>query len=196
MIRITFLALSLGVLYGTDISSSFASEPLDTWRFTDIEGKLHQPFDDKSTRGIVLVFISTDCPIANAYQPLLQRLAEKHAKNGIRLFMIHPDRELTVEKARKHASDFKIKQPVVIDTDLSLSRQVGATVTPESFVFTRGQSSPVYQGRIDNLYAGFGRKRNVATTHELADALAAVVAGLPVAISKTKPLGCFIDYSN
>jgi len=34
----------------------------------------------------------------------------------------------------------------------------------------------------------------VATTHELADALAAVVAGRAVENPKTKPVGCFISY--
>ena len=195
MTRLAFIALGLAVLSWTNSSPSSAADPVTTWRFADIEGKLHKPFDDKSTRGIALVFTSTDCPIANSYQPLLQRLAEKHAENGVRLFMIHPSPELTVDQACKHAKDFKIKAPVVIDTDLSISRRVGARVTPEVFVFVRGQKEPVYQGRIDNRYAGYGRKRNVATTNELADALDAVVAGRPIKNPKTKAVGCFISYA-
>ena len=109
--------------------------------------------------------------------------------------MIHPGPTLSIEEARKHASEFGITVPVVIDTDQSIARRAGATVTPQAFVFARNQESLLYQGRIDNLYAGYGKKRKVATTHELADALEAVVAGRAVENPKTKPVGCFISYA-
>ena len=164
------------------------------WQFTDIEGKLQKPFDGESTRALVLVFISTDCPIANSYQPLLHRMADKHAENGIRFFMIHPDPGTDSDSARKHARDFGIEVPVVIDTEQSISRRVGATVTPQAFVFVRDQSAAAYQGRIDDLYADYGKKRTAATTHELADALDAIDSGKPVVQSRTEAIGCFISY--
>lgn len=164
------------------------------WQFTDVEGKLHQPFDDESTRAIALVFVSTDCPIANSYQPLLHRMAKKYGENGISFFMIHPDPKTTADSARKHAQEFDIRVPVVIDTDQSISQRVGATVTPQAFVFVGDQSAPAYQGRIDDLYADYGKKRTVATTHELADALDAIVSGKPVEQSRTEAIGCFISF--
>jgi hypothetical protein len=197
MIRMTLIQiLTCAMFSGTIPSPSLATEPAADWQFTDIEGQRHAPFDDESTRGIVLIFISADCPIANTYQPLLQRLAEAHVKSGIRFFMIHPNREITVDQARQHASEFKITVPVVIDGEQSISRRVGATVTPQAFVFVRDQPTPCYQGRIDNLYVGYGKKRNVATTHELADALDSVVAGSPVKRSRTTAVGCFISYTS
>ena len=193
MIHIALIALSLGIVSSTDISGTLASDP--TWELADIDGKIHKPFDDESTRGIALVFISTDCPIANSYQPLLQHLAEGYEKDGIRFFMIHPNPEVTADQVRKHASEFKIKSPVIIDSNQTISRRVGATVTPQAFVFARGQKTPIYQGRIDNLYAAYGKKRNVATTRDLAEALDAMVAGRPAKTSKTEAVGCFISYA-
>lgn len=194
MTRIVSLFLMIVVLTSATVTQTLSKEPEAWWQLTDVQKRTHKPFDDQSTRGIVLVFISTDCPIANSYQPLLQRLASKHSQNGIRMFMIHPNPDLTVAQARTHASEFEIKVPVVIDADQSIARGVGATVTPQAFVFVRDEKTPAYQGRIDNLYAAYGKKRRVATSHELADALEAVEAGRPVKISKTKPLGCFISY--
>ena len=83
---------------------------------------------------------------------------------------------------------------MVIDTNQSISRRVGATVTPQAFVFARGQSLPVYQGRIDDTYATYGRKRQKATSRDLADALKAVVHGRPIANAKTDAVGCIISY--
>ena len=50
-----------------------------------------------------------------------------------------------------------------------------------------------YRGRLDDAYAGLGQHRPVTRHHELADALAAVVAGQPAAVVRTEPVGCFIE---
>jgi hypothetical protein len=50
----------------------------------------------------------------------------------------------------------------------------------------------VYRGRIDDRYVDLGLERPAATTHDLADALAAVVAGKPVPHPNTQAVGCFI----
>lgn len=192
MIRITHIALSFIILASTH---ALAVEPNVDWKLTDIDGKHHEPFEEESTRGLVLIFISTDCPIANGYQPLIQRLANEYRGEGVRIFMIHPSPTLSVEAARKHASEFGITTPVVVDSDQSIARRVGATVTPQAFVFVPNQTHPVYQGRIDNVHAGYGKKRKVATTHDLADALEAVAAGRPVKNAKTNAVGCFISYA-
>ena len=160
----------------------------------DIEGKLHEPFTDAEVQGIVLVFISTDCPIANSYQPLLSRLEAEHVKHGIQFFMVHPNRQVGIEKARQHADEYDIQCPVLIDGEQHLARKVGAKVTPEVFVYLRGESQPVYHGRIDNRYATYGKKRRTATTHELSDALDAIASDQRPAIRHAEPVGCIISY--
>ena len=47
-----------------------------------------------------------------------------------------------------------------------------------------------YRGRIDNRYASDGKRRDDPTTHELVDALEAVLAGEAPAIAQTKAFGC------
>ena len=49
-----------------------------------------------------------------------------------------------------------------------------------------------YRGRIDNRYVELGVERPAATQRDLADALAAVVAGKPVAAATTQAVGCYI----
>jgi hypothetical protein len=195
MNRVVVFVILMGMLAFASLTS-WAVEPKVEWQFTDIDGRIHKPFEDEATRGIALIFISTDCPIANSYQPQLQRLAAAHAKNGIRLFMIHPSRDVTLEEARQHAAEFKIESRVVIDADQSIARRVGATVTPQAFVFARDQKAPFYEGRIDDLYAALGKKRGVATTHDLADALTALIDGRPVEHAKTQAVGCYISYED
>ena len=194
MSRLALIVLGFGVLSWSNPSACSAQEIAS--ELVDIDGKIHKPFEDESTRGLVLVFVSTDCPVANSYQPLLHRLADKYRQDGIRFFMIHPDPKITADDARHHAREFKIHSPVVIDEGQQISRRVGATITPQAFVFVRDQNHSIYHGRIDNRYAGYGKKRNAATTHDLADALDAVVAGVLPKTPKTNPVGCHISYAD
>ena len=173
-----------------------ASQPQMDWKLTDTGGQRHAPFEDPATRAVVMVFISTDCPIANAYQPQLKKLAEKYVTQGVRWFMIHPDPATTPERAAEHARQFEIEMPIVVDQNQSITRSVGARVTPEVHVFANAKEKAVYQGRIDDLHAAYGKKRVAATTHELVDALRAIVDGQPIAISKTEPVGCFIAFQD
>ena len=73
----------------------------------------------------------------------------------------------------------------------TLVKMTGATVTPEAVVFD-SRRKIAYRGRIDDLYISFGQARDAATTHELADALEAVLAGKTVAEPATKAVGCYI----
>ena len=48
---------------------------------------------------------------------------------------------------------------------------------------------------INDLYAGYGKRRREASSHDLRDAIAAALAGEPIASPETKPVGCFIQYA-
>src|SRR5258706_161747 len=71
-----------------------------------------------------------------------------------------------------------------------LAKFVGATITPEAVVYAGGRVA--YRGRIDDRYVDLGLERPAATTHDLAEALAAVLAGTPVPHPTTQAVGCYI----
>jgi hypothetical protein len=76
------------------------------------------------------------------------------------------------------------------DPDHALVKAAGATITPEAAVFAGGRF--VYRGRIDDRYVDLGVERPAATKRDLAEALAAVIAGRPVTPPTTQAVGCFI----
>jgi hypothetical protein len=81
------------------------------------------------------------------------------------------------------------------DPQRALVKLVGARVTPEAAVFVPGAAGArrVYHGRIDDRYGELGRMRPAAGTHDLQDALGAVLAGRPVPGAQALAVGCFID---
>jgi hypothetical protein len=158
---------------------------------TDIYGVDHHPFTDREAAAIVLVFTMQDCPIANSYVPTLNKLFNEYQPRGVRLLLVHIDPQLTNEAARKHAEDYQIEAPVVVDRQHSWVDRAGANKSPEVVVFSpTGQI--LYSGRIDDRYAGYGKRRAHVSSNDLRDAIDAILAGRPVAQPKTEAIGCFI----
>jgi hypothetical protein len=157
----------------------------------DIRGVELRPFDDEDAAAVVLVFTMQDCPIANGYVPTLNKLVDEYGPRGVRLLLVHVDSQLTADTARKHAEEYQIKAPVVIDWKHEWVNRAGATRSPEAVVFSPA-GEILYSGRIDDRYAGFGKRRAHVSSHDLRDALDAILANRPVARSKTEAIGCFI----
>ena len=88
-----------------------------------------------------------------------------------------------------YARKYKLNFPLLKDPGGKVSRQLLFSVTPEVRVYD-STGKLAYSGRIDNRYRVNGGRPGDTNTPELANALEAVLAGKPVAGSKTKPVGC------
>ncbi len=121
--------------------------------------------------------------------PELNRLHEHFAPRGAPIVLVHADPSITAEKARQHAQEYKSDCPVAIDRDHTWVRGFGITTAPEAVIFSATESL-LYRGRIDNQYAGLGKRRTVVTSHDLRDALEAILAGKPVPEPRTEAVGC------
>jgi hypothetical protein len=144
------------------------------------------------TKAIVFLFTSTDCPISNRYAPEVRRIVEKFAGQGVEFRLVYPAAAETEAAIREHMAAFSYAGAIsaLRDRKLALAKYVGATITPEAAVYANGRV--VYRGRIDDRYVDLGVERPAATTHDLANALAAVVAGKEVPHATTQAVGCFI----
>ena len=158
-------------------------------QLTDIQGQHHTLFGAEGKQGTVLIFIERECPIANSYAPEINRIVQDYPTFAFYLIQVDPD--LTNADARKHAADYSLRAPVVIDRQHGLAKLSGARVTPEAAVFSTS-GSLLYLGRIDDKFAGFGKSRVEATQRDLRGALNAVASGLPVPVARTKAIGCYI----
>ncbi|MEC9081799.1 MAG: redoxin domain-containing protein [Verrucomicrobiota bacterium] len=182
------LVLSIAGLTKAETSTSHLT-------FTDIKGKQHTPFSTGKHKAVVFVFLLRDCPVSNVYTPELTRIRKDYSKNEVALYLIHPDRDTNAKAALAHAKEYKLTAPVVLDHNHKLTRLAKANVTPEAAVFD-AQQRLMYRGRIDNLYADFGKKRFKPSQHDLRDTLDALLAGKPLTKRTTDAIGCYIDFSN
>jgi redoxin len=141
----------------------------------------------------VLVFVASDCPIANGYAPEIQRICGAYGPKGVSCALVYEDLRIDEAAVRKHRDEFKYGASIraVTDADRAMATRANATVTPEAVVVDRA-GTVRYRGRIDNKYVAIGRQRRVVTVHDLQDALDAVLAGRPVPTPETVAFGCDI----
>lgn len=163
----------------------------------DINGRATTPFDPAGRASIVF-FVATDCPISNSYAPVIQRACREYGPRGVDCSLIyedvdtHPTPAHLDQLVRAHMQEYGYTEfTAVVDRDRAVATYAKATVTPQAFVIDRSGEIR-YRGRIDNLYAAFGRTRQQVTSHDLRDALDAVLAGGKVQHPETEALGCFI----
>jgi thiol-disulfide isomerase/thioredoxin len=158
----------------------------------DIAGIDRRPMDVGSAKAVVILFIATECPISNGYAPEINHICKEYESRGVVFYLVHSDPDVTAADAKKHAGDYGFTCPVLIDRKHELAKRVGATVTPEAVV-VGADGELLYRGRIDDLYVALGSRRYEATTHDLRNALDAVLAGKPVMTPRTNAVGCSIS---
>ncbi|AGA30076.1 redoxin domain-containing protein [Singulisphaera acidiphila] len=136
-----------------------------------------------------LIFYSSECPISNAYSPLLNRLRGEFPTESVKIVGVCVDPDLSPADVLAHAKDFELKFPVVQDRKGSIATKLGASVTPEAFVVDeRGRIR--YHGRIDDQFAARQKKNANPKVSELHDAISAVLAKREVAIAHVPAVGC------
>jgi hypothetical protein len=156
---------------------------------TDVNGKEQTPLSQPEHKATVLFFLLPDCPVSNAYAPEIKRICDAYEPKKVAMFVVHADPDVTPEIAKKHAKEFGMACPVVCDPGHVLVKRTGVTMAPEVAVL--GPDTKVlYRGRIDDLYADYGKRRSEPTQRDLRNALDAVLAGRPVATPTTKVIGC------
>lgn len=157
----------------------------------DSNGKVHTSAEWAGKRAVVLLFVTTDCPLSNGYVPEFNRLQRAYGPKGIAFYAVQGDATIATEEVRHHVKEFGYSFPYLIDPQESLASYTGATTTPEAAVLSSG-GELLYMGRIDNRLEDYGKHRVQVTEFDLRDALEAVVNGKSVSRPRTKPFGCAI----
>jgi len=152
----------------------------------DLSGNARDPFVNPA-RARVFVFVRTDCPITNRYAPELRRLAE--AFPSADFWLVYPDASESADKIRRHMIDFGFPGQVVRDPRHELVKRAHVLTAPEAAVFD-SENRLLYHGRIDDLWVSPSISRPVARTHDLEDAISAVLEGRQVRLAETRAIGC------
>ncbi len=187
------LAIAFASLAGSphSLMAGEGKERVTRLDLTDTNGKVRQLDEWKASKLIVLIFVGTTCPISNGYAPEYRRLFEEFSAKGVTFLGIHPDADVDAKLAAKHAEDYKLTMPILLDPEQRVANDAGVSATPEAVVLSP-KGEILYRGRIDDKYlaAGPGRRRLEAKERTLAVAIEGLLEGKKPAESRTKAHGC------
>jgi hypothetical protein len=181
----------LSALFVLALTASLSATP--SVRLPDLDNHPVDPFlAAEGAPAIVFLFTSVECPISNRYAPVVQRLHDTFAPKGVVFWLVYPNPSDSSAAIREHLKAYNYPVHALRDPHHDLVKLTNVVVTPEAAIFDRSHAL-AYHGRIDDRYVNIGLERPAATQHDLADAIAATLAGTPVRAAATQAVGCFIS---
>lgn len=167
------------------------TSPQDMLQLEDIQGILHNEICWQG-KTVVMFFVGLECPVANAYAPEILSQINAAKDQKIDWVAVHSEPGVTKDAATKHAAEYKLTMPILLDSEQKLAAAVGAQKLGQVVVLQNLQV--VYRGRIDDRFATNGKRRDEPSTHELRDVLAALAENKPVPVAETAAYGCPIPF--
>ena len=154
----------------------------------DTSGQLHSLASLKGEKGTLLIFIATQCPYSNAYNPRMEALHRDYfiSGRGIRVVGINPNKTEPADEVRSHAQQNGMSFTILKDPDNRFADYLGASVTPEVYLLDT-QNVIRYHGRLDADHKDAG-----LNSGELRQALDQLLNGQAIANTGKKAFGCTI----
>jgi peroxiredoxin len=159
---------------------------VDNFTLTDVDGTEKALSSLKGKNGTVLIFISVQCPVSNAYNERMEKLAQDYKAKGIAVIGINSNSTEDAAAVKAHASAKGLTFTILKDSGNKVADKLGATRTPEAY-FLDASNKLVYHGRIDN-----NQNASLIESNDLRSAIDASLAGKPVEKTEAKAFGCSI----
>lgn len=173
--------------------------PAPNFELPGVDGAIHKLSDYAASPILVVIFTCNHCPIAQMYERRIAQLATDYKDRGVSVVAIEPNdpRAITIDELdssdisdsleeMKIRAEYKhLTYPYLYDGETqSVTEAYGPQATPHAFVFDRDRRLR-YEGRVDNSY----RSESV-TTHEVRDAIDALLYHREVSVKHTGVFGC------
>src|SRR5687768_17325255 len=159
---------------------------IEDFTLPDVTGQERSLKSLAGKKGTVLLFIAIQCPVSNAYNERMEKLAQDYKAKGIAVVGINSNVAEDADAVRGHAAENKLSFPILKDPGNKIADKLGASVTPEAY-FLDAKNKLLYHGRIDN-----SRNAPQVESNDLRNALEAALSGKPIEKTEAKAFGCSI----
>lgn len=158
--------------------------PVSDFQVLDLQGVSHS-FSSLKGDTTVVIFISTRCPVSNAYNQRMDSLYRNYSAKGVKFIFVNANFNEAAKEVAEHAKQAGFTFPVYKDSG-NVAGLFNAQVTPETYVIDK-QGIIRYHGAIDD-----AQNEARIRKQSLRAAIDAVLAGNPVAVAETKAFGCTV----
>ena len=186
MARQLSIVLTAVMLLGSILQADDTKKRVSDFTLEDYNGAKHALTDYKTSKAIVLMFISTQCPVSNGYNGGMVDLYKDYSSKGVAFIGINSNSQENVEVLRNHSKEHGFEFTVLKDWNNVVADKLEASVTPEIYVLN-SKLEVLYHGRID-----YSQRGNRVASKDLRAALDRILAGKAVEVPETKAFGCSI----
>jgi peroxiredoxin len=192
LVLASFVIIALAAVAGSGHNTSDLPSPpaigttIDDFKLPDADGAEHSLKSLTGKNGAVILFVATKCPVSNAYNDRMEKLAQDYKARGINVIGINSNNTEPAAEVKSHAGEKHLTFAILKDDSNKIADRLGATRTPEAYVIN-ASGKLVYHGRIDN-------SQNTAniTANDLREALDELLGGKPVTKTGGAAFGCTI----
>jgi peroxiredoxin len=205
MLRRLLVSLAF-CLYGTVMAGEFNAvmdigDPMPAFENLPATDGSNLSAADLDESVVVLVSLANHCPWVKGMDRGLLDLVEQFKGQDVRVvgFAVNHREDDRLPAMKKHAARVGYNFTYVFDDSQQLGRDLGATRTPEYFVFD-AQRQLVYMGLLTDSPARLTRSGEISwingepTQFYVADAITATLNGTEVSPSETRGHGCTVEY--
>jgi peroxiredoxin len=159
-----------------------------------VDGKTYSLKDYAEKKAIVVVFTCNHCPAAIAAEDRLIQLQKDYAAKGAQIIAINSNEDQghpldSFEHMVARAAEKGFNFPYLRDQTQKAAKAYGAQRTPHTFVLNEARKV-VYTGRVNDSI----EDAKAVTRHDLREALDETLAGKPVSVPVTQPVGCNVKW--
>lgn len=144
----------------------------------------------------VYLFLLDECRICQEMAPEINRIYNDFHSNEIGFVGIFPNFSSKQAGIEVFKNKYKIKFAIKTDYFKKWSNRFNATILPEVILYNETKQVVVYRGLINDLYYAPSKRKHHVSNHYLRDALEAALLQKKPAVTKTEPVGCFINFND
>ena len=170
------------------------NHPAPDFNLPGVDGKRYSLASFKDAKLLVVCFSCNHCPYVVGSEERMIAFARDYAPRGVAMIAInsnetegHPTDSFEHMQARAKEKHFPFAY--ARDDSQEVALAYGALRTPHYYVFDQDRKLR-YTGRMDDNPRNPGKE----TTHELRDAVDALLAGKKPPVELTNPIGCNVKW--
>lgn len=159
-----------------------------------IDGKTYSLASFKNAKLLVVVFACNHCPYVIGSEDRMKQFHADYKSRGLEMIAINSNETQnhptdSFQHMVSHAREKGLTWPYVRDDSQEIARAYGALRTPHFYLFDADRKLR-YTGRMDDNPRTPGAQK----THELRDAVEALLAGRNPPVQITNPIGCNVKW--
>src|SRR5712691_6886411 len=98
---------------------------IDNFTLPDVDGKDHSLSSLKGKNGTALIFIAVQCPVSNAYNERMEKLAQDYKARGISVIGINANATESADAVESHAAAHKLTFSILKDPGNKIADLLG-----------------------------------------------------------------------